>query len=124
MSKGKALGLAAVLAAVIVGVGLFWLGSNTDLLASGTYYTKIDNAHVAENDSTGGVIHLQSGEPFVYHLPAANEDGNEIEASFGAARELRQGAYLELKLEPLRGVVYWEEISPEKMPPKAAEALG
>ena len=124
MSKGKVLGIAAVLVVVILGAGLFWLGSNTNLLASGTYYTKIDNEHVTENDSTGDVIHLQSGEPFVYHLPAANEVGNGIETSFGAARELRQGAYLELKLEPLRGVVYWEEISPEKMPPKAAEALG
>ena len=124
MSKGKALGLAAVLAAVIVGVGLFWLGSNTDLLASGTYYTKIDNAHVAENDSTGGVIHLKSSEPFVYQLHAANEDGHEIEASFGAAHELRQDAYLTLNLEPLRGVGDWEEVSPEDLPSKAAETLG
>ena len=124
MSKGKALGIAAVLVVIILGAGLFHLGFSTNLLASGTYYTKIDNAHAAENDSAGGVIHLRSSEPFVYQLPAANEDGHEIEATFGAAHELRQDAYLQLKLEPLRGVVYWEEVSPEDLPSKAADALG
>ncbi|MEE0705118.1 MAG: YxeA family protein [Adlercreutzia sp.] len=123
MSKGKALGLAAVFAVIILGAGFFCLGFSTNLLASGTYYTKIDNAHVTENDSTGDVIHLKSSEPFVYQLHAANEDGHEIEASFGAAHELRQDAYLELKLEPLRGVVYWEEVSPEDLPSKAADIL-
>lgn len=124
MSKGKALGLAAVLVVIILGAGFFHLGSSTNLLANGTYYTKIDNAHVTENDSTGDVIHLKSSEPFVYQLHAANEDGHEIEASFGAAHELRQDAYLKLNLEPLRGVVYWEEVSPEDLPSKAAETLG
>ena len=76
-----------------------------------------------ENDSTGDVIHLESSEPFVHQLRAANEDGHEIEASFGAAHELRQDAYLELKLEPLRGVVYWEEVSPKDLPSKAADIL-
>lgn len=123
MSKGKALGLAAAFAVIVLGAGFFYLGFSTNLLANGTYYTKIDNAHVAENDSTGDVIHLKSSEPFVYQLHAANEDGHEIEASFGAAHELRQDAYLELKIEPLRGVVYWEEISPEDLPSKAADVL-
>lgn len=124
MSKGKALGLAAVLVVIILGAGFFYLGFCTNLLAGGTYYTKIDNAHVAENDSTGDVIHLKSSEPFVYQLPAANQDGHKIEASFGAAHELRQDAYLKLNLEPLRGVVYWEEVLPEDLPSKAADVLG
>lgn len=122
MSKGKVLGIAVVLV-VVLGAGFFYLGFSANLLASGTYYTKIDNAHVAENDSTGNVVHLTSSEPFVYRLLAANEDGHEIEASFGAAHELHQDAYLQLKLEPLRGVVYWEEVPPEDLPSKAAAAL-
>lgn len=123
MSKGKALGITVVLVIIILGAGLFYLGFNTNLLTSGTYYTKIDNTHVTENDSTGDVIHLNSSEPFVYELLATNEDGHEIKTTFGAARELRQDAYLKLEVEPLRGVVYWEEVSPEDLPPKAAEAL-
>ncbi len=124
MSKGKVIGLAAALVVIVLGAGLLYLGFCTNLLTGGTYYTKIDNAHVAENNTTGDIIHLTSSEPFVYRLPAANEEGDEIEASFGTARELRQDAYLELRLEPLRGVVYWEEVSPEDVPPNAAETLG
>ena len=92
-------------------------------MACQEFLTRLDELGFIQKDSTGDVIHLKSSESFVYQLPATNEDGHEIETSFGAARELRQGAYLKLELEPLRGVVYWEEVSPEDLPSKAADAL-
>lgn len=123
MSKGKIIGIGAVLVVIVLGAALFYLASTSNLFISGTYYTKIDNAHLAENDSPGGVINLKSSEPFIYTLPAANESGDEVEALFGTSRELRQDAYLELEFQPLRGVVAWEEIMPEELPEKAVEAL-
>ncbi|WP_251178651.1 YxeA family protein [Adlercreutzia agrestimuris] len=123
MSKGKA---AVVTAIVIVGLtaALLFVASATNLLLTGDYYVKIDNAHISKNESSGGVVNFRSDEPYLYKLEAVNAAGDKTEIEFGAYRELRQDALLKLELQPIRGVVGWSEISEDALPAKVAEALG
>ena len=116
MSRARIAG-AVVAVAIIVFVGGFAIfATQHNLLASGTYYTRVDNACVEENESTGGVVHFESNEPFIYTLPAFDAAGKEIEVSFGASRVLREDAYLRLELAPIRGVVSWEEVDSGDLP--------
>lgn len=123
MSKGKA---AVVTAIVIVGLtaALLFVASATNLLLTGDYYVKIDNAHISKNESSGGVVNFRSDEPYLYKLEAVNAAGDKTEIEFGAYRELRQDALLKLELQPIRGVVGWSEVSEDALPAKVAEALG
>lgn len=123
MSKGKA---AVVTAIVIVGLtaALLFVVSATNLLLTGDYYVKIDNAHISKNESSGGVVNFESDEPYVYKLEAVNAAGDKTEIEFGAYRELRQDALLKLELQPIRGVVGWSEVPEDALPAKVAEALG
>lgn len=123
MSKGKTMAITLALIAVVLVAVLFAVASQTNLLLSGDYFVKIDNAHISKNDSTGGVIHLTPNEPYVYELDAVNESGDKAKIDFGVSRELRQDAFLKLELQPIRGVVTWSEVSAEELPPKAAEAF-
>lgn len=102
---------------------LILAASMTNLFLAGDYYVKIDNAHISENESSGGVINLGSSEPYLYKLEAVNAAGDKTEIEFGASRELHQNAFLKLDLQPIRGVVRWSEISEDSLPPKVAEAL-
>ena len=76
--------------------------SDESILA-GDYYIKIDNACISENESSGGVVNLESSEPYLYKLEAVNAAGDKTEIEFGASRELRQDAFLKLDLQPIRG---------------------
>ena len=59
----------------------------------------------------------------LYRLPAYDEQGNGREVSFGTERQLREGAYLKLEIEPIRGVVGWEEVSFDELPQEAQAHL-
>lgn len=122
MGKGKTMAITAV-AHVRFGGSLILAASMTNLFLAGDYYVKIDNAHISENESSGGVINLGSSEPYLYKLEAVNAAGDKTEIEFGASRELHQNAFLKLDLQPIRGVVRWSEISEDSLPPKVAEAL-
>ena len=124
MSKGKTAVITTVVIIAALAVVLFGLATQTNLLLFGDYYVKIDNAQLSQNDAEGGVIHLESSEPYVYELDAINEAGDTAKIEFGVSRELRQDAYLKLELQPIRGVVTWSEVSADELPPKAAKALG
>ncbi len=122
MGKGKTMAIAAV-ATCGLAAALILAASMTNLFLAGDYYVKIDNAHISENESSGGVINLGSSEPYLYKLEAVNAAGDKTEIEFGASRELHQNAFLKLDLQPIRGVVRWSEISEDSLPPKVAEAL-
>lgn len=87
----------------------------TNLFLAGDYYIKIDNACISENESSGGVVNLESSEPYLYKLEAVNAAGDKTEIEFGASRELRQDAFLKLDLQPIRGVVGWSEVSEDSL---------
>lgn len=123
MSKGKTTAIIVVMAAVMLSVALFAFASQTSLFLAGDYYVRIDNAHISENEPADGIFSLKSREPYVYELRAVNEAGDETKLEFGVSRELRQGAFLKLSLQPVRGVVSWSEVPEEELPPKTANAL-
>ena len=73
------------------------------------YYTQIDNTKIEE----------LSGEDdmrYQYTLTAYNKNGKEKEIQFKTSRELREGAYLELDVMQMRGVVNWREVQQEELP--------
>ena len=122
MNKGKRTAVAVVTIALAGAMAVFAVGGN--LLAAGDYYVKVDHAQMTENDSRGGVVNFKGDEPFLYTLPAWNALGEQRDVTFDASHELRDGAYLKLRLEPVRGVVAWEEVQPDELPGNVAEAIG
>lgn len=101
--------VAAVLGFCIVFTGIR-LGT-----AGSYYYVRIDNSKIRENDSSGGVVSFQGSMDYLYTLPAYSEKGKEKEITFGTSRQLREGAYLQLTVSPLRGVVEWREAEYEEL---------
>ena len=84
--------IGAVMALVMVLACLSaWFFSEKD---SGYYYVQIDNSKIEEIHSRGGVIDLNGGMDYSYTLPAYDENGQGTYITFGASRELREGAYL------------------------------
>lgn len=83
---------------------------------SGEYYVQVDNSRMEEGRARNGVIDFTGGMAYRYTLPAYNAQGEEQEISFGASKELRDGAFLRLTVKPVRGVVNWEELSYEALP--------
>ena len=122
MGKGTRIAITAVAICGLAEILLF-AASVTNLFLAGDYYIKIDNACISENESSGGVVNLESSEPYLYKLEAVNAAGDKTEIEFGASRELRQDAFLKLDLQPIRGVVGWSEVSEDSLPRKVEEAL-
>ena len=107
---------------IVIAVGFIclclWLSSGA---GSADYYTQIDNQKIEQVDSRGGVIDLQGGLPYSYTLPAYDENGSEKDITFGASRELKEGAFLCLTVAPVRGVTEWREVQYDELP-KAVQA--
>lgn len=123
MSKGKAGVITAAIVIAILAIVFFVFASQNNMLLSGDYYVKVDNAHLSQNEEKGDIVHLKSSEPYIYELDAINEAGNTAKVEFGVSRELRQDALLKLEIQPVRGVVNWEEVPEDELPPKAVEVL-
>ncbi len=83
-----------------------------------TYYTQIDNSSRKESDSGKGEINLtgDGSLTYSYTLTAYNEKGHEKEVTFGASKELREGAFICLQVMPVRGVLNWSEIQYDELP--------
>ena len=60
---------------------------------------------------------------YEYILTAYNKNGKEKEVKFKTSRELREGAYLELDLMQMRGVVNWREVQENELPEKVKNAM-
>ncbi len=105
--------IAAVAALAVPICFCIWFLSGT---GSGYYYTRIDNTDVKQVDSRDGVIDFQGGMPYSYTLPSYSENGGEKEITFGASRELTEGAFIRLTVKPIRGVTAWEEVQYEELP--------
>lgn len=103
---------AVVIVAVVIGFGM-WFLSGSD---STYYYTQIDNSKIEKNDSDGGVVNLNGGMEYAYTLSAYNESGKEKDITFGASRQLREGAYIRLTVMPVRGVIEWSEVQYDELP--------
>ncbi len=113
MKKRIMVGITVVV--IVVGFICFcmWFLSGTD---STYYYTQIDNSKIEQVDSRGGVIDLKGGMSYSYTLSAYNENGDEKDITFGASRELKEGAFIRLTVMPVRGVLEWSEVQYNELP--------
>lgn len=109
--KKRYLLVAAIVLTMIVLSGCSFLS-----LSNGDYYTQIDNTKRKENTSTGGVIHFDGSQPYHYTLRCYDENGDGKDLTFGASKELREGAFLHLTVIPIRGVTIWEEVQYDDLP--------
>ena len=80
---------------------------------SSDYYTQIDNTKVEKISK-----HNMNYE---YTLTSYNKNGKSKEITFQTTRELREDAYLKLKVMMTRGVVNWEEVQFDEMPESVQE---
>lgn len=110
--------------ALILIAGFIFLCGWLILGEGSTYYTQIDNSKAEQPGDTDGVINLQGsgGLQYSYTLPAYDEKGGEKEITFGASKELREGAFISLNVMPFRGVLNWQEVQYDELP-DAVQAL-
>ena len=80
------------------------------------YYTQIDNTKIEEISGTDDM-------KYQYTLTAYSKNGKEKEVEFKTSRELREGAYLELDVMQMRGVVNWREVQENDLPTDVKEAM-
>lgn len=80
------------------------------------YYTQIDNKKIEELSGSDDM-------KYQYTLTAYNKNGKEKEIQFKTSRELREGAYLELDVMQMRGVVNWREIEQNNLPDDVKTAM-
>ena len=80
------------------------------------YYTQIDNTKIEEVSATDDM-------KYEYTLTAYNKNGKEKEVKFKTSRELREGAYLELDVMQMRGVINWREVQKEDLPDGVKTAM-
>ncbi len=80
------------------------------------YYTQIDNTKIEEISGTDDM-------KYQYTLTAYNKNGKEKEIQFKTSRELREGAYLELDIMQMRGVINWREVQIEELPDDVKTAM-
>ena len=103
--KGKI----AVAIGIIVFVLLLYLAYYLLFIQSSDYYTQIDNSKVSELSTTDDM-------KYEYTLAAYDRNGKEKEVKFKTSRELRDSAYLKLKVMITRGVYDWEEVQFDDLP--------
>ena len=80
------------------------------------YYTQIDNTKIEELSGSDDM-------KYQYTLTAYSKNGKEKEIQFKTSRELREGAYLELDVMQMRGVVNWREIEQNNLPDDVKTAM-
>lgn len=117
MGRTAAAAIGFVIAIGLIAFSVFSCTYLTNVENARPYYTRIENAHVEKTPGS-------SGGDYTYALACFGEDGQERELVFGAGRQLREGAFLQLDVMHLRGVVSWAEVDESELPPAAARALG
>ena len=80
------------------------------------YYTQIDNTKIQELSGSDDM-------KYEYTLTAYNKNGKEKEVKFKTSRELREGAYLELDVMQMRGVINWREVQANELPDDVKTAM-
>lgn len=76
------------------------------MIRTSDFYTQIDNATVKP---------VNNGD-YEYSLRAYDPHGKMRDVTFTANKELREDAFLKLKVMAVRGVVNWEEVYYDELP--------
>ena len=103
--KGKIAVVIGIIVFVLLLYGVYYLL----FIQSNDYYTQIDNSRLAQLQTTDDM-------KYEYTLTAYNKNGNPKEVKFKTSRELREDAFLKLKVMLTRGVYNWEEVQYEELP--------
>lgn len=111
MKKIIGFGIVVVVLAAICSV--IFLGSEA---GSMYYYSQIDNTKIEQTESRGGVINFGGSMKYSYTLLSYDKNGKEKEITFGASRELKEGAFICLTVMPIRGVLEWKEVQYDELP--------
>lgn len=102
----------AVIIVIALAVGVYYFF----IVKKDQYYTQIDNTKIEEVSGTDDM-------KYEYTLKAYNKNGKEKEIKFKTSRELREGAYLELDVMQLRGVINWREVQVNELPEDVKTAM-
>lgn len=103
--------IAVIIVIALMAGAYYFLVIHKDL-----YYTQIDNTKIQEITESGGM-------KYEYTLTAYNKNGKEKEVKFKTSRELREGAYLELDVMQMRGVINWREVQQDELPDEVKTAM-
>ncbi|NBJ94306.1 YxeA family protein [Parablautia muri] len=85
------------------------------------YYSQIDNSKMEQGKSGGGVVNFSGSLDYSYTLFSYNEKGKGKDITFGASRELKEGAFIRFTVMPIRGVLEWEEVQYDELPAAVQE---
>ena len=111
MKKGKTVLLIVGALVLILGAGICSMGflfqSTTDNAES--LYSQIDNEKIAPITPHGGMNYR-------YTLPAYTASGAGKNLELDTSRELKDGAYILVRVAPLRRVISWEEVTFDQLP--------
>ena len=118
MKKKILFGIGAVVIAAVC-VCIFSLSK----AGSTYYYSQIDNSKMEQVESRGGVINFSGSMDYSYTLFSYDENGKGQDITFGASRELKEGAFIRLTVMPIRGVLEWEEVQYDELPAAVQDQL-
>lgn len=96
----------AVIVAIAICVGAFYFLEGYEAV----YYTQVDNTKIQ-------AVSASDEMKYEYTLDCYNANGNKKELKFKTSRELREDAYLMLKVRVI-GVHTWEEVQYNELPEK------
>ena len=96
-----------VLAAAVLGMGTLYQSSAEN---AADYYSRIDNSLAAPINPHGGMNYR-------YTLQAYRADGQGKSLELDTSRILKDGAFIKIQVAPMRGVIGWEEMQYEQLPP-------
>lgn len=103
--------------AIIFAIGAFIILCSLSyyllLVRKDAYYSVIDNTRYK----------LTEDNKYSYNLTSYNEHGKKKEIKFATTRELKEDAYIKLDVMFIRGVVSWEEVAYEEIPPSAQSRI-
>ncbi|PWU68399.1 YxeA family protein [Gracilibacillus dipsosauri] len=109
-----------VIVILLLGGLLFLQNVNTNRLGADSFYTQIiGDGEPIESKASNGEIYTN----YQYSLLGYDEEGNEITLDFNAAKQLRQGAFLQVFIKDDKGVTSYQEVKKDEIPEQALEQL-
>lgn len=108
--KGPLIAIAGIVGAVLLLIVIMGIMFQSTTENAETWYARIDNTLVTEITPHGGMNYR-------YELTAYREDGSPKGMDFDTSRILRDGAFIRLKVAAMRGIIGWEEVFYDKLPP-------
>lgn len=112
MKQGKlaliaVLGVLGILAVAVLSMGAIYQSTSENAV---DYYSRIDNNLVVPIAPHGGMSYR-------YTLQVYGEDGMGKTLELDTSRVLKDGAFIKIQAAPMRGVIGWEELQYEELPP-------